>query len=130
MRVCIPTTDESGRDAPRSDHFGRAPYYTFVDLETDEIEVVENQSRHRGGSAMPPTFVAERGADAVLVDHVGKRGLALFDEHGVEVYQTESGTVADVVAQFESDDAETITAEDAHGHDHGHGHDHDHGHDH
>ncbi|MFW5924491.1 MAG: NifB/NifX family molybdenum-iron cluster-binding protein, partial [archaeon] len=100
MRVCVPTTDDAGRTAQLSDHFGRAPYYTIVDTETDEIEVVPNESRHRGGTKMPPTYVAEYDVDAVLLDHVGKRGMELFDEHGIDVLQTDDGTVDDVVDRF------------------------------
>lgn len=130
MRVCVPTTDDSGLSAPRSDHFGRAPYYTIVDTETDDVDTIPNRSSHRGGSALPPDYVAEHDVDAVLVDHVGKRGMKRFDAHGIDVYQTPSGTVEDLVSLFEAGDVTEFGLEDAHGHGHGHDHDHEHGHGH
>jgi predicted Fe-Mo cluster-binding NifX family protein len=130
MRVCIPTTDDAGRAAQLSDHFGRAPYYTIVDTESDEVEVVPNQSRHRGGKKMPPTYVADYDVDAVLLDHVGKRGMELFDEHGIDVLQTSAGTVDEIVERFQNGDLTELTMQDAHSHGGGHGHDHDHEHSH
>ncbi|MDQ1281302.1 MAG: Dinitrogenase iron-molybdenum cofactor biosynthesis protein, partial [Thermoproteota archaeon] len=32
VRIVIPTIDENGLDAQLSEHFGRAPYFTIVDL--------------------------------------------------------------------------------------------------
>lgn len=134
MRACVPTTDDAGLDAQRSDHFGRAPYYTIVDTETGDVETVTNESRHRGGSKMPPTFVAEHDVDAVLVDHVGKPGMELFEEYGIDVLHTDESTVEAAVERFEAGDLEELGLADAHshggGHGHGKGHDHDHGHDH
>lgn len=130
MRVCVPTTDDTGLDAPKSDHFGRAPMYTIVDTETDAVETVENRSRPVGGSKMPPEFVADYDVDAVLVDHVGRRGMELFEELGIEVYHAPGETVRAVVEAFRAGDLETLGMADAHEHGHGPGHDHDHGHGH
>lgn len=129
MRVCLPTTDDAGFDAQLSDHFGRAPYYTIVDTDEDDVDVVPNQSRHRGGSKMPPTFVAEQDVDIVILDHVGKRGMQLFEEHGIDVYEAPAETVSAVVDGFDPETSRQLDMSDAHSHG-GDGHGHDHGHDH
>lgn len=131
MRICLPTTADDGTDTPVSEHFGRAPFYTVVDTDTDAVETVENTSKHRGGTGSPPELVAGLDVDAVLTDHVGKGAITRFDRHGIEVYGDASGTVADAVAAWEAGDLPRITLENVgefgHGdHDHGHGHDHGH----
>ena len=40
-RIVIPTEDKSGLEAHLAEHFGRAPYYTIVDLD-------ENNNNTRG----------------------------------------------------------------------------------
>ncbi|MFW6003235.1 MAG: NifB/NifX family molybdenum-iron cluster-binding protein [Halanaeroarchaeum sp.] len=130
MRACVPTNDETGLDAEKSDHFGRAPFYTIVDTETGEIEIVPNESDHRGGSKLPPTFVADLDVDVVLVDNVGERGMKLFDEHGIDVYQSPDSTVDAVIDGFQAGTLDQLTLADAHSHSHDHDHEHDHDHDH
>ncbi|MFB6132004.1 MAG: NifB/NifX family molybdenum-iron cluster-binding protein [Halanaeroarchaeum sp.] len=132
MRVCVPTTDDVGLEAAKSNHFGRAPVYTIVDPETDAVETVENRSRPAGGSKMPPEFVADHGVDAVLVDHVGRRGMELFEELDIEVYHAPQQTVRDAVEAFRAGELEELEMADAHEHGGGHGHEHGggHGHDH
>ncbi|MFB6133564.1 MAG: NifB/NifX family molybdenum-iron cluster-binding protein [Halanaeroarchaeum sp.] len=128
MRACLPTTDDAGVEADVSDHFGRAPYYTIVDTATGDVEVVENKSRHRGGEQMPPTFVAEQDVDVVVLDHVGKRGMNLFETHGIDVYEVQAGTVEAAIDAFDPDESRRLGMDDAHSHGDEHGHDRAHDH--
>ncbi|UWG47122.1 putative Fe-Mo cluster-binding protein, NifX family [Halanaeroarchaeum sp. HSR-CO] len=125
MRACVPTTSDDGATAELSGHFGQAPYYTIVDTETDAVDVIANRSDHRGGSKLPPTYVAEHDVDAVLVTEVGKRGMRLFDDYGIDVFQSEEGTVEEIVDRFRNDELAVFEYEDAHGHGRGE-HDHEH----
>ncbi|MFB6125382.1 MAG: NifB/NifX family molybdenum-iron cluster-binding protein [Halanaeroarchaeum sp.] len=134
MRVGIPTEDDSGRGATLVEHFGHAPVYTVVDVETDDVEPIANESKHRGGRKLPPQFLADHDVDAVVAGHIGRRGITLFEELGIEVYRAEGETVADVLERWAANDLDRLRPEDGHshgggGHDHG-GHIHSHGHDH
>lgn len=115
MRIAIPTEDERGRDGAVSEHFGRAPSYAIVDAATGETEVVENHSDHYGGTKLPPEFVADLDVAAVIVDELGERSRAVFDERGVEVYSRgDRETVADLVEAFSADALEPLDPADVH----------------
>lgn len=130
MRICIPTGDDDGESSVLVDHFGRAPYYTIVDTETDAVEVVANESRHRGGENLPPAFVADHDVDAVIAGTIGRHGVELFGDLGIDVYRGEDGTVAELVDRLASGGLDTIAPEDAHEHGHEHSHEHGHGNEH
>ena len=38
MKICIPTMDDRGREGMPSDHFGSAPFFTFVDTEGEVFQ--------------------------------------------------------------------------------------------
>ncbi|AKH96997.1 NifB/NifX family molybdenum-iron cluster-binding protein [Halanaeroarchaeum sulfurireducens] len=125
MRVCVPTTDDAGLDAELSEHFGRAPFYTIADTETDAVETVENESDHRGGTKLPPTFVADLDVDAVIVTDIGRRSATRFAQRDIEMYQASSGTVADLRDRFADGALHQLDVDDAHDHSHrGENHDH------
>jgi len=125
MKLCVPTTGEDGLTETVSDHFGRAPAYTFYDTETDAVDAMPNESKHMGGSGMPPDVVASAGADVLLCHNLGKPALSMLQERGVTVYTGVGGTVGDVIEQWRAGALEEATMADAGGH-HDHDHDHDH----
>ncbi len=53
MKVCIPTMGGSGMDEALCQHFGRAPTFTVVDMDTRMVQVLTNISEHMGGSGLP-----------------------------------------------------------------------------
>ncbi|MBS3813130.1 NifB/NifX family molybdenum-iron cluster-binding protein [Candidatus Bipolaricaulota bacterium] len=72
-------------------HFGRVPSYTIYDDERDEVDVIPNESSHRGGSGLPADLLAEQGVDAMVCGDLGRKALTLFDDHCIEVYTGYSG---------------------------------------
>ncbi len=114
MRLCIPTKDDTGREAQLSDHFGRAPYYTIVDTGESSLEVVENESDHFGGSKQPPAFVADLDVDAVVVEELGERSMTVFERRGVDVYQSTENTVEGLWNLLERDALPELDTDDVH----------------
>lgn len=114
MRLCIPTRDDSGREATRSEHFGRAPYYAVVDTDTSDVEVVENESDHHGGSTQPPVFVANLDVDAVVVEELGERSMSVFEKRGIDVYRASQTDVESLVDAFERGALSELDADDVH----------------
>ncbi|OYT25316.1 MAG: hypothetical protein B6U95_09650 [Thermofilum sp. ex4484_82] len=55
MKIAIPSVDDKGLDSFVEQHFGRAKYYTIIELkgkEIEKIEVIENPFiRHSPGEA-------------------------------------------------------------------------------
>jgi len=118
MKLCIPTTTDEGRDAPVSGHFGRAPYYTFVDTVTDGVEVLENPGHD---AVHPPDFVLQQGIDALAVRGLGRGAYTRFTGAGVELLVTEAADVKGALQALEEGKLRPLAEEDVHAGGHHHG---------
>ena len=103
MKIAI-TAQGNDRNAKVDPRFGRCPYFLIVDLETDHIEVVENQSVNAGGGAgiQAAKTVADKGVQAVLTGNVGPNAFSTLNAAGIEVCPNVSGTIADAIDLWKS----------------------------
>jgi predicted Fe-Mo cluster-binding NifX family protein len=132
MKICIPTKDDRGLEAEPFGHFGSAPFFTLVDTETGEIEVVANSNpHHRHGTCYPMSQLREHDPDAIVCRGVGRRAFASLQSEGVDVMVASEGTVADILVAIREGALGPMTADEAchgrhrHHHRHHHGHRHD-----
>jgi predicted Fe-Mo cluster-binding NifX family protein len=123
MKLCIPTEDSGGLDARVYEHFGSAPFFTVVDTDTENIELLNNRDlSHQHGHCNPVSSIESRGIDAVVCGGLGKRALARMEQSGFEVYLSHAGTVRDVVAEQRGGTLRKATMDEAcGGQAHGHG---------
>lgn len=96
MKLCIPT-DSGGLDDTVSGHFGRAPTFTVIDTETNEVLVVKNRSEHMGGLGKPPEHIAKTGAEVLICAGLGARAIDMLAGFGIEIFVGATGTVRDAV---------------------------------
>lgn len=113
MKVAIPTLGNNGLDEYVSEHFGRAPTFTVVDLLTNEVKVILNTSAHRGGSGYPPEILANAGVEVMLCRGLGPRAIDMFEQYGIEVYVGASGTVRDAIQAWKAGKLHVATDENA-----------------
>jgi predicted Fe-Mo cluster-binding NifX family protein len=111
MKLCIPTLGSGGLSDLVSEHFGRAPTFTVVDIATNEVHVVKNTGEHFGGVGSTPDLVAAAGAEVMLCSGLGPRAINAFEQIGIEVYVGARGTVQDAVNAFQA--GELMEASDA-----------------
>ncbi|MBK5190809.1 MAG: iron-sulfur cluster assembly scaffold protein [Methanosarcinales archaeon] len=111
MKLCIPTLGNGGLDDLVSEHFGRAPTFTVVDMANSGVKVVENTGEHFGGVGNTPELVAGAGAEIMLCSGLGPRAISMFEQLGIEVYVGASGTVQDAINAFQA--GELLEASDA-----------------
>jgi len=134
MKICIPTNDDRGMDAVLCDHFGSAPFFTFIDTETGTCEVMKNGgSDHVHGACRPLEFMGKRPVDAVVCRGLGRGAFSKLQAGGVKVLVSLEADVSETVRAFEEDRLLAMSLERAcgghgHGHAHGHAHSHAHGH--
>jgi len=102
MKLCIPTLGTGGLEDLVSEHFGRAPTFTVVDMANSGVKVVENTGEHFGGVGNTPELVAGAGAEIMLCSGLGPRAISMFEQLGIEVYVGASGTVKDAVSAFQA----------------------------
>ena len=66
MKICIPVVENNGLESAISSHFGRAPVFAMVNDDSDEVNFVQNNGQHHGGSLTPAELIGQAGADVVL----------------------------------------------------------------
>ncbi|NOZ56953.1 MAG: metalloregulator ArsR/SmtB family transcription factor [Calditrichaeota bacterium] len=124
MRIAFACDTNEGLDSTISAHFGRCPYYVFVDVEGGEVrnvEVVENPFYYdHGAPGQVPGFIANRGATAIVSGGMGPRAIGFFEQLGVEAVTGASGRVREVLEAYL--DRQLAGAEpcDDHGEEHAH----------
>jgi len=113
VNVCVPTLGQGGLDDYVSDHFGRAPTFTIVDLKTGEVKVIPNTSIHMGGSGYPPEIMREHGVDVMLCSGIGPRAIKMFEQFGIEVYVGATGTVREAIEAWKAGKLQEATDKNA-----------------
>lgn len=103
MKVCVPSSGSGGLDDYVGEHFGRVPFYTIVDIDTGEVEVISNESEHMGGSGLPADLLAQEGVDVMICSGLGRKAINLFDQYGITVHVGASGQVREAVEQWKGE---------------------------
>ncbi len=123
MRICIPTETNEGMNAPVSRHFGSAPFFSLVDTETGDIDVLGNAGRAHGhGQCHPARQLNSLNLDAVACGGMGRNAHASLVASGIEVYISMGRTVEEVLDEARGGFLRPLPAEHAcrgHGHRHG-----------
>lgn len=103
IRVAVSADDTNGLDSVVSPHFGRCPYYVFVDFEGQEVRQVSAEANPFYGQHAPgqvPTFIHQQGVDVMLTGGMGRRAIGFFEQYGVQPVTGASGTVRHALEQF------------------------------
>jgi len=119
VKIVIPVEDENGRRL--SNHFGRAPYFAWFQVENREVVdqgVTINDSSHFGGVGLPPERMMALGADVVITTGMGVRAIQMFQENNVAVLQARSQDVAQTIADFIDGRLKELTEGCLHSHQH------------
>ena len=130
VKICVPTDGNNGIEDTVSEHFGRAPTYTIIDLETNDVKVIPNTSNHMGGQEHPPELLAREGVQAMICRGLGRRAIQLFQDLRIDVYIGATGQVKDAVEAFKQGilqkaDINHACGQHAFRHDHQHEHHHE-----
>jgi predicted Fe-Mo cluster-binding NifX family protein len=124
-RIAFACDDNTGLTAQMSMHFGRCPYYTFVDVEGAEVigvEVLENPYFTNHTPGVVPHFINTQKANVMIAGGMGPRAIDMFQGFGIEVATGVGGEVGNVLnAYFEGKVQGTSPC----AHDHPHGGEHE-----
>jgi predicted Fe-Mo cluster-binding NifX family protein len=113
VRLVVPISEEKGIDSQLSQHFGRAPFYTVIDLdEKGQImgsETIANTSEHFGGVGLPPDRILQLKPDSLVTYGLGSKALKMFQDAGVAVLRTEANNVKEVVNAYKANELQELT---------------------
>lgn len=99
-------------------HFGSAPYFTLIDIETSAVVIDNQNQRHNHCSCHPMLSLSGKGVKAVVSGGRGRRAIEMLNADGVKVYQAGSQTVSAVVTEFKNGSLKELLPETAYA---GHG---------
>ncbi len=101
--ICIPTINESGLLADVSMHFGKTPYFTFVELEDGKIKRIEVKgsfSKHGGGSKTPAEIILDSNTDVLICRNLGSKAVSMLRDGKIEIFSGASGKVKDTLSEW------------------------------
>jgi predicted Fe-Mo cluster-binding NifX family protein len=103
MKIAISSTGKD-LDCQIDPRFGRCQYFIFVDPETMEFEVAENQALAAMGGAgvQAAQVIAQKGAKALITGNLGPNAATALSASGVKVYLAPGGTVKEVAESYKS----------------------------
>jgi len=103
MKIAVSATD-STMDSQVDTRFGRCNYYVFVDTESGDVAVKENEAAMSGSGAgiQAAQFVVEQGADAVISGHLGPNAYQVLNAGGLELYQASGMSIREAVDALEA----------------------------
>lgn len=104
MRVAV-ATQQGGLSDQVSPMVGRAPTYTLVKLEDDQIKnssVMRNQFAQSasGAGVQAAQMLVNEGIEVILGGNFGPNLANIFNRAGVEMYQVQGETVESAVNQY------------------------------
>jgi predicted Fe-Mo cluster-binding NifX family protein len=88
--VAVPSETKLGLDAGRSDHFGRAPYFTIVQVKGRKVgrnTTVTNPPNRQVGHDYPVELLAREGVTDVVVAGIGEPMHRMLRENSVHVWR-------------------------------------------
>jgi len=103
MRIAISADNDAGLDSVVSPHFGRCPYYLFVELEDHQaknVRAVANPYYERHEPGQVPHFIRDQGAEVMLSGGMGRRAIMAFEQYGIQAVTGATGTVRHALAQY------------------------------
>ncbi len=114
MKICVPSMDDKGLQAPVSGHFGSATTFTIFDTETQEVEVLVNQNDHQHhGGCTPVGLLAEKKINAIICQGMGKNAITRLSQGGIDVYVTQANQVQMALDEFQKGSLEKISLDHA-----------------
>ncbi len=101
--ICIPTINESGLLADVSTHFGKTPYFTFIELEDGEIKDIEVKGsfgKHNGGFKTSAEIILDSNADVLICGNLGSKAVSMLRDGEMEIFSGASGNVKDTLREW------------------------------
>jgi predicted Fe-Mo cluster-binding NifX family protein len=101
MRICVTSTGDS-LDSNIDPRFGRCGYFIIIDPASLEFKAIANPNLSATGGAgiQSAQLVAKEGAQALVTGNIGPNASQTLSSLGLKIYTGASGTVREVIAQF------------------------------
>ena len=118
MRIAV-SSEGTELSARVDSRFGRTKWFILYDTDTGEFESISNEqvlNLPQGAGIQAAQHLVNHNVDVVLTGHCGPNAFRTLAAAGVEVVLGASGTVGEVVKQFQEGGLKTAKASDVEGH--------------
>lgn len=113
MKIVIPTNSKKGLKDSIAEHFGRCKTYTFLDENGKIVEIIDNTSKHMGGTGLPPELMKKHKANILLCKGLGFKALELFKQFDIDVYVSHVKTVKEIFELWKNKKLRKAGSDDA-----------------
>jgi len=103
MRIAISIETNEELDSVVAHHFGRCPYFVFVDVDGREVkavEIVDNPFFNGHQPGQVPGFINDQKADVMLSGGMGGRAIQFFEQFGIQAATGASGTARTALESY------------------------------
>ena len=104
MKIAFSTSGDS-MDSPLDSRFGRSPNFLIYDLDSDTFTIVNNEqslNSAQGAGIQAAEIVARHGVKALITGHCGPKAFRVLLAAGIQIYNTDAGTVAEALARHKA----------------------------
>lgn len=120
MKIAFPVVENKGLNSEVHGHFGTAPHFVFLDLDTDSVVTSENPDQdHQHGACNPMAALGGQRVDGVVVGGIGGGALKKLTTDGITVYRAVDGTVGENAEMIRSGKLPVFEPGQVCGHHHG-----------
>jgi predicted Fe-Mo cluster-binding NifX family protein len=96
MKVCFPVVENQGLASQVFNHFGSAPEFVIVDVNTTEIQSINNSDQiHQHGACNPIAGLGGHHVDAIVVGGIGGGALHKLNASGIRVFKAHGGSISE-----------------------------------
>jgi len=126
QKIVIPVEDASGLEAKVASHFGKAPYFASVEINSKgqivNTKIDRNTGEHMGGTGHPHENLLALQPSVIIACAMGPGGLHSFQDAGITVLKAQGNTLNEVMTNFKEGKLEPLTGGCPHAHEHHHTH--------
>ncbi len=118
MKIAFASEEDKDIESVLAHHFGRCPYYIFVEVEDGKIKSVETKENPYFNAHAPgvvPEFIAKQGANVIIAGGMGPRAIDWFNRLGVQPVTGAAGKIKDVLNDYLAGKLSGVEPCDEHG---------------
>ncbi|MBN2527385.1 MAG: NifB/NifX family molybdenum-iron cluster-binding protein, partial [Deltaproteobacteria bacterium] len=103
MKIAI-SSNGTTLDSQVDPRFGRCPYFLIVDVETLNVEAIENPNVSLGSGAGIQTgqLISKHGAEYLLTGNCGPNAFRVLEAAEIQVVTGVSGNIREAIRQFKA----------------------------
>jgi predicted Fe-Mo cluster-binding NifX family protein len=121
MKVCFPVQEDEGVGSTVYNHFGSAPIFVVVDVDSNSVTTINNRDQHHThGACNPMKALDNQKIDAIVVGGIGAGALNGLNRMGIKVHRSQAATIQENIELMKKGTLAELTLQQCCG---GHSHD-------